>query len=263
MSWHTGTQRFTRFVALGDSQTEGVGDPDGRGGVRGWADRFAETLALDNPGLRYANLAVRGHRVSRIRAQQLPQALALRPDLACVVAGMNDLMRPRFDLAAALLDIEAMLVGLHEAGAQVVTFTFPDLGTLAPVARALSGRIRAMNAEMRALAARGGAVLVDFEPLAALTADPRVWSADRVHLSPIGHDLCARAVADTLGLSTADDSWRAPLPERPSPYGGIVGETTWVVRHFVPWIGRRLRGVSAGDTAAAKRPTLLPVHATG
>jgi lysophospholipase L1-like esterase len=48
------------FVALGDSFTEGVGDPYPDGTFRGWADRFAAQLAAASPGLRYANLAIRG-----------------------------------------------------------------------------------------------------------------------------------------------------------------------------------------------------------
>src|SRR4051794_27659529 len=38
---------FHRYVALGDSFTEGVGDPDPArpNGLRGWADRVAEVLA--------------------------------------------------------------------------------------------------------------------------------------------------------------------------------------------------------------------------
>ena len=49
---------YQRFVALGDSCTEGLDDllPDGR--YRGWADRVASVL--DGPGFRYANLGVRG-----------------------------------------------------------------------------------------------------------------------------------------------------------------------------------------------------------
>ncbi|MFM9150506.1 MAG: hypothetical protein ACKORA_08600, partial [Solirubrobacterales bacterium] len=44
-------RRFERFVAIGDSQTEGVGDlPNADGTDRGWADRFASTLARANPG---------------------------------------------------------------------------------------------------------------------------------------------------------------------------------------------------------------------
>lgn len=90
---------YVRYVALGDSQTEGVGDGDDTLGLRGWADRLAEQLTTVNPGLQYANLAVRGRVAGQVRAEQLEPALALRPDLATVVAGVNDLLRPRFDVA--------------------------------------------------------------------------------------------------------------------------------------------------------------------
>src|SRR4051794_17875285 len=58
----SGPRTFHRFVALGDSFTEGVGDPDPArpNGLRGWADRVAEAIAADNPDFRYANLAIRG-----------------------------------------------------------------------------------------------------------------------------------------------------------------------------------------------------------
>ncbi len=41
--------KFERYVALGDSFTEGVGDPDPArpNGLRGWADLVAEELARD------------------------------------------------------------------------------------------------------------------------------------------------------------------------------------------------------------------------
>lgn len=61
--------RFERYVALGDSQTEGLNDPDGRGGFRGWADRFAVLLLATSPHLQYANLAVRGRLMAAIRAR--------------------------------------------------------------------------------------------------------------------------------------------------------------------------------------------------
>src|SRR4051812_28591282 len=72
--------RYTRYVAFGDSASEGLEDPspDGRG-YRGWADRLAERLAALEPDFAYANLAVRGRKVGRIRDEQLPAALALEP----------------------------------------------------------------------------------------------------------------------------------------------------------------------------------------
>lgn len=53
---------WTRYVALGDSFTEGIGDPEPEsvGGNRGWADRVAEVLTDGQPDFSYANLAVRG-----------------------------------------------------------------------------------------------------------------------------------------------------------------------------------------------------------
>ena len=105
---------FRLYVAIGDSTTEGLFDPDGAGGNRGWADRLAEHLARHRPGLLYANLAVRGRRTREIRTEQLEPALAFDPELVSVVAGMNDILRPSFDLRAVLADLDQMVLdGLH------------------------------------------------------------------------------------------------------------------------------------------------------
>ncbi|MFI7000593.1 SGNH/GDSL hydrolase family protein [Nocardia sp. NPDC050175] len=252
---------FARFVALGDSQTEGIGDPDGNGGYRGWADRFATLLAAADPALHYANLAVRGRRAAEIRAEQLEPALALKPDLATVVAGMNDVIRPRFDRDALLADIETMFTALTAIGTKVVTFTFPDIGAVAPFARPLSARVRTLNADLRALAARNGVTLVDFEPVVAAT-HPVAWDEDRLHLSPTGHDIVARALAAALEVPGADDTWREPLPPVDRSVAQTVAiEFRWTVHYLMPWIGRRLRGASSGTGQEAKRPELLPVLA--
>src|SRR4051795_11555154 len=66
---HDEPVRFERYVALGDSQTEGLNDPDGRSGFRGWADRLAVLLLATSPHLQYANLAVRGRLMAAIRAR--------------------------------------------------------------------------------------------------------------------------------------------------------------------------------------------------
>ncbi|RMI33272.1 SGNH/GDSL hydrolase family protein [Nocardia stercoris] len=254
------TRPFTRFVALGDSQTEGVGDPDGRGGLLGWADRFAGRLAAADPQVRYANLAVRGRKTAQIRAEQLAPALELRPDLAAVIAGMNDLIRPVFDRTALLADIEAMVAELAAAGARIIMFTYPDIGDVAPIVRPISARVRDTNDHLRELASRYPTTLVDFEAEPA-AVDPRVWSQDRLHLNPLGHDLVARAVAATLGLPGAGEDWRTPFPPAPAPSlpQRAFDEARWLALHMMPWIGRRLRGTSSGRGRTAKRPDLLPV----
>ena len=49
-----------RYVALGDSSTEGLDDPKESGGYRGWSERLASHLVEVEGSLEYANLAVRG-----------------------------------------------------------------------------------------------------------------------------------------------------------------------------------------------------------
>ena len=96
--WQTNRMDFTsRFVALGDSFTEGVGDDDPArpNGVRGWADRVAEQLGAADPGFGYANLAIRGRKLRQILAEQVEAAVELKPTLVSIYAGANDILRPR------------------------------------------------------------------------------------------------------------------------------------------------------------------------
>jgi uncharacterized protein (DUF952 family)/lysophospholipase L1-like esterase len=251
--------RVQRYIAIGDSQTEGLNDPDGRGGFRGWADRFAELLAVSNPHVQYANLAIRGRLVGAIRADQLAPALQLRPDLVTVMGGLNDLMQPSVDVPAVAAELEAMLAAVRDVGATVMTNTFPDPSTIAPLFRRLVSRVLTYNELIRAAADRHGALVVDFAAHGAGT-DLRIWSADRIHANPFGHAMIAAAFADTVGLP-GYGYWTTPLPAM-APLGRVrrTGtELRWLGRDVAPWLWRRVRGRSSGDGIVAKRPRLLPV----
>lgn len=253
---------FRRFVALGDSTTEGLDDPypDGRG-PRGWADRLAARLDELDPGLQYANLAVRGRKVPQIRAEQLAPALAMAPDLASVVGGVNDILRPSVDLDAVAADVEAMVAALRGAGATVLMMTFPDPSTTIPIARFVGGRVDAYNDAVRAIAARQGATLAD---LGARASDPRLWSPDRLHANGLGHQRIADGMAEALGLPGSGPEWAEPVgdpDDAPALPLRVVGEALWTGKHLVPWVGRRLTGRSSGDGRSAKRPELAPVGA--
>ncbi|TBO60947.1 SGNH/GDSL hydrolase family protein [Streptomyces kasugaensis] len=252
-----------RFVALGDSQTEGLGDGDDTVGLRGWADRLAEQLALHNSGVRYANLAVRGRLARQVREEQLAAALALRPDLATVVAGVNDLLRPRFDADEVAGELEAMFAALTAQGARVATLTFPDMARITPLARPVGSRISALNHRIRQAAHRHGVTLAETAHHPVVT-DPRLWSPDRLHASPLGHERIAAAVAHALDLPGSDDSWTRPVagprPATPTGWRTAADELRWAASFLGPWLGRRLRGQSSGDGRTAKRPDLRPVH---
>ena len=255
--------RFERYVAVGDSTTEGLDDPDGAGGFRGWANRLAERVAAHQGVLAYANLGIRGHGARQIKEGQLASALALRPDLATVVAGMNDLLRPRFDARAIGADIGEMQRALVERGCVVLTFTIPDIArrlTVPPLTRMLSQRTLELDDEIRRVTLASGARLLD---LAAypLASDPRMWSRDRLHANAEGHARIAAGFAQLLELPGADDAWLAPLGDAPpiALRARFANDLHWGYAYFAPWLWRLVRGRSAGDGQAPKRPQLEPM----
>ena len=253
---------WQRFVAIGDSSTEGMGDPDGTGGFRGWADRLAGHLAAAHgEGFEYANLAIRGKTTEQIQDEQVPAALALRPDLVSVIAGMNDILTVSFDPEATAGLVERMFTTFTEAGVDVLTFTLPDPTPNLFFTRVIQPRVVEFNDALRQAARRAGVMMVD---VAAFTegSDPRLWSDDRLHGNSAGHERVAHALAHGLGLPGFDDSWRVPLPPAlPEPLvTAIRADLVWVHQHALPWLWRTVRGRSLGDVAAAKRPAPEPVR---
>ncbi len=252
---------YRRYVAIGDSSTEGLNDPDGTGGYRGWADRLAERIARAQGSLLYANLGIRGRRTRRIREEQLDRALGMQPDLVTLFSGTNDVVSRRFDLHQVAGDIEFMHRALIEAGATVLTFTLPDLTPVMPMGRLVSAKLLALNEALREIVARTGAILVDFaeHPVAS---DPRLWSADRLHANSVGHARIAGALAHALELPEADASWSEPLPEiaQRSTFERLRAEADWIGSYFLPWVWRHLQGRSSGDGVTPKRPQLEPVE---
>lgn len=247
---------WSRYVALGDSFTEGLMDetgPDGR--HRGWADRLACQLRTVNPDLLYANLAIRGRLLGQVVDEQVPQALELRPDLVSLAAGVNDTLRRSYDLHASMTSLENAVAALRGSGADVLLVAFGDPSRRSKVMGSVSGRIAAANSATLAIAQQYGCRVVEFWGSAAFDGDA-FWDEDRLHLSPAGHALAARAAAEALGLG--DDTWRTPQPL--ADPGGLLhraaGHARWARRHFAPWVGRRLRGQSSGDMITPKRPSL-------
>jgi len=250
------------FVALGDSFTEGLDDPRAdQAGYLGWADRFAGMLAARRPGLRYANLAVRGKLLGQVAAEQIPQAIAMAPDLVSLAAGGNDLLRPRGDPDVLAEQFDEAVRTLM-AGCQVLVFTGFD--PRFPVLRLIRGKVAAYNVHLRAIADRHRCFLVDLWSMGVLR-DPRAWSADRLHLTPDAHQRVALRTCEVLGWPAAAD-WREPWPPAegavpPQARSWLAARRTdvrWARRHAAPWVARRVRGVSSGDGVSPKRPELLP-----
>lgn len=249
---------WSRFVALGDSFTEGVGDPDADspGGLRGWADRFAEVLASYDDTFSYANLAVRGKLIQQISDEQIETALDLRPDLISICAGGNDVIRPGSDPDEVAAKLEAAVVRLKESGATVLMFTGVDTA-FQPIFRTIRGKIAIFNENVRKVAHRHDCIVVDQWAIEELQ-DSRYWAADRLHLNDLGHHTIARAALDAL--SVPHDL--QPLDPEPLPMhtwrAARKDDVVWAREHLVPWVLRRIKHVSSGDGLSAKRP--VPEH---
>ncbi len=260
---------FARYVAIGDSSTEGLDDaiPGSDGLYRGWADRFAQHVARARadalPGsepLLYANLAIRGRKTRQVRDEQLAPALAMRPDLATVFSGTNDIIRRGFALDGVIADIRAMQQAFRDAGATVLTITMPDLSEVMPVAARLRDRLDEFNAAVRDVSRETGTLVVDLA-LHPFAGDPRFWSEDRLHANSEGHTRIAAALAHALGLPGSSDAWSVPPPprRRASLVQRASQELRWTRKYLIPWVVRHARGRSSGDGVTAKRPQLTPV----
>ncbi len=250
----TAQHPWSRYVAIGDSFTEGIGDPEPEspGGHRGWADRVAEVLAAQTEGFAYANLAIRGRLLDQIAAEQAQAALDLKPDLITVSAGGNDIIRPGTDPDEVANRFETLIETLRSDGATVVMFNGPDIGQT-PVLSRVRGKVAIYNENLRAIATRHDAVVADMWPLRELK-DPRMWAPDRLHLSPLGHHRIAIMVLDALGVEHELEPYHPdPLPPKQWRQAR-VDDLGWAREYLVPWVIRRIRHQSSGDRVLPKRP---------
>jgi lysophospholipase L1-like esterase len=248
------------YAAVGDSFTEGVGDPGPDGAFVGWADRLAVLLDDRTPehSFRYANLAVRGKLLDQIVEDQLPRAVELAPDLVTFAAGGNDIIRPGTDPDDVAERFEKAVARLTSAVGTVMVTTGFDTRDV-PVLKHLRGKIATYNGHVRAVADRYGCPVLDLWSLKTVQ-DRRAWDDDRLHLSPEGHTRVALRAGQALGVEVPADPDQ-PWPAQP-PRGTLEvrrDDIHWAREFLVPWIGRRLRGESSGDHVAAKRPDLLPL----
>lgn len=250
-----------RYVAIGDSFTEGVGDVELNrpNGVRGWADRVAERLCREHPDFGYANLAIRGKKVPQIMEEQFEPALALKPTLATVCMGGNDIMRPRVDIDSIAGGVHHLVSELRGIGAKVVLFTSLDVSK-SPLYRALAGRAALYNERLREIADDTGAVIADYWRWRELQ-DPGYWSADRLHMNSRGHELTARRTLDVLGYEVGGfDVEPIELPEL-SKLQRARTNAEWVREHAGPWVRRRIKRVSSGDTLSPRYPEYVRIQA--
>lgn len=239
-----------RFVAIGDSFTEGVGDelPDGH--VRGWADLAAQGWAdaVGRP-IQYANLAIRGKLAWPIVEQQLEPALALRPTHLSFNGGGNDVLRPKADVEHIADAFTRVLRRCDEEGVALILLSGANPSGQLPMGSVFQKRGDLLSAAvLRRVADRPDVVTALNWPDQEL-CKPQYWSEDRLHMNAAGHHRVAARVLHALGFEPRDSWWAPGEAGRPGPSGFAY------YREFVgPWVKRRVTGTSSGDGRTAKFP---------
>jgi lysophospholipase L1-like esterase len=250
---------MTRFAALGDSITVGMGDPAPGGGWRGWATLLAGTL----PHPELHNLATLGALAPDVERAQLPAALALRPDVASVVVGINDTLRGDFDPERTGTCIGRAVAALRGAGAEVLTMRLPDPGQMfglpGALARPLARRMRSVNAVVDEVARRYGTVHLDTARDPA-TYERRYWSVDRLHPNERGHRLIACRFHALLATAEFPVAGPGPDPEPSSPPPTRLAEVGWMATKGTAWLVRRSRDLVPALVGLALREWLGAGH---
>lgn len=229
-----------RFAALGDSFTEGVGDPV-PGGRRGWAALLADGIGNSRRGVEFRNFAVSGSLSGDVRDRQAPAAAAFRPDLASVVVGVNDTLRRSFDIRLLAQRLDEVCALLTDGGAVLLTACLPDpgavLGLPPPLGRPLARRQSAVNAVVHALSARYDAVHLHASD-GEWVSDRSLWSVDRLHPAERGHRTVAADFHGLLaarGLALGTPPGREPEQPPPSRTDSLL----WLATAGTGWLVRR------------------------
>ena len=254
--------KYNRFIALGDSMTEGMSDEQINGLYRGWADRAADVMAQESPNFTYMNLAIRGKLLQQVIDDQIPLVKAHvtgKDTLVSFHAGANDVIRPNYDPELAKPRYRKGVADLTATGATVMLFTVIDkVDGKGKVAEMWHERFKDFNEHIRATAKEFGAILMESKDVKFL-ADRRLLNKDRLHLNPQGHWRLAQAVLEGLDYPH-DPKWREPLGPAPrkSKLASTIENSIWIATFVLPWIWRRIRGVSSGDGRKCKYPTPIP-----
>ena len=254
----TAQHPWGRYVALGDSFTEGIGDddPHSPGGNRGWADRVAEQLSHGPDDFAYANLAIRGRLITQIFDEQAGPALELKPDLISLCAGGNDVIRPGGDPDAIADKLDALMRVLATSNATILLFTGPDIRDT-PMLGGIRGKVAIYNENVRTIATRYDAVVADMWSLRELH-QPRMWADDRLHFSPLGHHTIAAMALDALNVPHQLQHLEPSEAEIKKWREARRDDLTWARTHLAPWVVRRIRHQSSGDGISPKRPLAAP-----
>lgn len=198
-----------RYVAIGDSFTEGTGSPK----VDAFPVRVEARLAAKGVKVEVLNLGVNGFTTSDVIEVELPRLRAFSPSFATLAIGANDIVRGG-SIDAYRENVRSIFDAIRAAGVasdHVVALPQPDWSA-SPVARdfgdprALHEAIVRFNSALREeVEARGGRYLDLFPEMTEEAARGEI-ARDGLHPSARAYDAWAEAIAPTVPIDPRPDA---------------------------------------------------------
>ncbi|PED53375.1 lipase [Bacillus anthracis] len=199
-----GIHMWKRFVAIGDSFTEGIGDEVEGIALKSWVDHFVELCAFD---IEYANFAKRGLVTNEIRSQQLEKALTFKPDLVSLIAGANDVLKGRWNHQAYKNDMEFMIDKLSKTDADIIIANLPDFTVRLPFSsekkQKLKEQLLEANEVILSLSREYKLHYIDFWNN-HLVNDNMLWSTDFIHPNSKGYVKVAELIFNSLPVQKTE-----------------------------------------------------------
>lgn len=220
-------------IALGDSSVYGVGDfgdPILAAGA-GWAGRFAHDVGAR----RFVNIAKNGSRSRHLIQNQLVPALSMKPDIALICVGTNDILRGDFSPHEIQSSLTQVIQELNRIGCICVFLQLPDPIVTAPgpiaIRSILRRRVLIVNSLIDRVAQLYQAIAISTWNL---ENDKSVWHIDRMHPSSLGHQAIANHVRKTLHFPRRA---KRTLPN--SPTIRQREKVIWLLTNGLRWFFRR------------------------
>lgn len=225
-------------VALGDSVSYGMGDAGADWIGPSWVGRFAHAVKAH----RLVYLCRPGQRAQDLAGIQCEAAVLMRPDVALVSIGGNDVLRASMDPYLIAHSVSRLIRELTALGTRVVVLGVPKATVHAclpsRIVRIINARVELVNNALEVAVATGTspglAIWLDVSADLAL-AEPSLWHIDRMHPSPQGHDYLAHKALVALGMRA-----RGPRLVTEEAQRSLVDSARWLVRHGTPWLMRRM-----------------------
>lgn len=193
-----GLHMWKRFVSIGDSFTEGIGDEVEEIALKSWVDHFVQLCVND---IEYANFAKRGLVTKEIRTQQLEKAVTFNPDLVSIIAGANDVLKGRWDHQEYKNNMEFMIDTLSKTDADIIIASLPDFTVRLPFSsekkQVLKEQLLEANEIILSLSREYKLHHVDFWNH-HLVNDNTLWSTDLIHPNSKGYVKVAELIFSSL-----------------------------------------------------------------